>query len=134
MLKDVRSVILRTSIIFFGFLVINVAVIGDANTPQSVIQAYLDSLTRGDTVTLAGLIDGNMKETKYRLLTENPTYPDFLRSHYQGVLVTIENLSQDGVNYNARVRFDYPTSDSSTSVFVLSLINGQWKIVDEQEL
>ena len=134
MLKDLRSIIGRSLIIMCGFLMMNAEAMGGAATPQLAIQTYLDSLVQGDTVTLAGMIDGNMKERSFRLLTENPTYPDFLRSHYSGVSMTIENLSQVGENYNAQVRFDYPTSDSNTSIFVLSLINGQWKIVDEQGL
>jgi len=124
----------RALIIVFGLLMSNVEAAGDATAPQQAIQSYLDSLAQGDTAALASLIDGDMKERSYRLLTENPTYPDFLRSHYSGVLMTIEKLTQVGENYNAQVRFNYPASDSNTSIFILSPINGQWKIIDEHGL
>lgn len=132
MLKNIRSVVSSTLIIACGLFMVTVEAASDSTAPQQAIQTYLDSLAQGDTATLASLIDGNLKERSYRLLTRNPTYPDFLRSHYSGVQMTIEKLTQVGKNYNARVRFDYPASDSNTSIFVLSLINGQWKIVDEQ--
>lgn len=131
MLRNLGSVMGRVLVVVCGLLVSNVEAAGVATAQQQAIQTYLDSLAQGDTATLAGLIDGNMKERSYRLLTENPAYPDLLRSRYSGVQMTIEELTQMGENYNARVRFDYPASDSSVSIFVLGLVNGQWKIVDE---
>ncbi len=132
MLHTVRSVLGGVVLIACGLLMGNADAAGSNATPQEAIQTYLASLAQGDTATLAALVDGNMKARSYRLLTENPTYPDFLRAHYKGVRMTIETLTPSGEDYTARVRFDYPTSDSSSSDFVLRVINGQWKIVDEQ--
>jgi hypothetical protein len=131
MLKKLGSAI-GYALIVCGLLMSNVDAAAGASEPQQVMQTYLDSLAEGDTATLAGLVEGNMKERSYRLLTENPTYPDFLRSHYSDVVMTIEELTPVGPDYNARVRFDYPASDSSVSIFVLSPVSNEWKIVDEQ--
>ena len=104
----------------------------EAATAQQVMQAYLTGLSDGDVTTLSSLIGGAMKERSYRLLTQNAQYPQFLRTRYAGVVMTIEEITQEGQNYGAKVRFDYPSSDSHTSIFTLSVIDGQWKIVDEQ--
>ena len=100
--------------------------------PQSVVQTYLTSLKNGDVTTLADLLGGRLKDRNERLLTKNPGYPDFLRTHYAGVVMTIIDITPSGDDYQIQVRFDNPTSESNTHTFKLSLIDGQWKIVNEQ--
>ena len=65
-------------------------------TAQQVMQAYLTGLSGGDVTTLSGLIGGAMKERSYRLLTQNAQYPQFLRTRYAGVVMTIEEMTQEG--------------------------------------
>jgi len=132
MLKSLKSIVGLILMAAGGLSMLNVVVAGNTTAPQQTIQTYLDSLAQGDTIALASLIDGNMKARSYRLLTSNPAYSDSLRSRYSGVVMTIENLTPVGNNYKARVRFNYPASNPSISTFILSPVNGQWKIVDEQ--
>jgi hypothetical protein len=105
-----------------------------ASSPQEAVQRYLNCLASGDTKVLVDLIDGSMKDRGHRLLTENPGYAQFLRAQYAGVVMTIESITQAGDDYNVQVRFDYPTSDSTTTRFTLKLIDGGWKVVNEESL
>ncbi len=103
----------------------------DLTAPTQVVSDYLASLVKGDTQRLNALIDGSMK-LKNRQLELNPdTYSQFLRDYYQGVQTTIEKISLDGAKITARVRFDRGTADSSVIEFVLTQVDGQWKITDE---
>jgi len=103
-----------------------------AATAQQAMQSYLASLSAGDVATLSNLVGGTLKDRSYRVLTQNTEYPQFLRSHYAGVVMTIETMTPAGPNYEAKVRFDYPSSDSATRTFTLSVLDGQWKVIDEQ--
>lgn len=134
MTKNIRLMIGCVLIGVASIMPVGHGMASGTETPQQVMQAYLTGLSSGDVTTLSSLIDGAMKDRSYRLLTQNTQYPQFLRTHYAGVVMTIEEMTQEGPNYEAKVRFDYPSSDSSTSVFTLSVIDGQWKIVNEQLL
>ncbi len=132
MKKGIRLVIGCLLIGISGIMPVKYSMASGTSTAQQVMQAYLTGLSNGDVTTLSGLIGGPLKDKSHRLLTQNTRYPQFLRTHYAGVVMTIEGMTQAGPNYEARVRFDYPSSDSSTSVFTLRVVDGQWKIVDEQ--
>ena len=98
---------------------------------QEVIQAYLAALSNGDVATLSNLVGGRMKDKSYRSLTANPSYSEFLRSHYAGVTMTVEEITQVGPNYEAIVRFNHPFATTTKMTFILQLVDGQWKVVDE---
>ena len=101
-------------------------------TPQTqVVNDYLASLVNGDTQALIALIDGRMKQKSRHLVLNPDTYSQFLKEHYAGVQTTLEQISPEGDKITARVRFDYPTADSSVIDFMLTQVNGQWKITDE---
>jgi predicted ester cyclase len=102
----------------------------DSMTPSQVIDKYLVSLVNGDTPQLVALIDGSMKRKNSQLELSPETYSEFLKDHYAGVQPTVEEMIPDGPKMRARVRFDYP-SDSSIIEFVLTQVDGQWKITDE---
>lgn len=100
--------------------------------PQQLVESYVAALANGDIDTILASIDGRMKNKNKALELSPDTYADFLRDHYQGVQTTVEEITPQGDRMRARVRFDYPTSDSSVIVFILSDVNGQWKITNEE--
>jgi hypothetical protein len=103
----------------------------DQAAAAQVMNHYLESLANGDTQQLSGLIDGAMKKRNRQLSLDPDYYGEFLRSHYSGVSMSVESVREKGELVEAEVRFDYPTSKSTTIIFVLSEVNGEWKITDE---
>jgi len=103
----------------------------DLAEPSRVMDNYLASLVSGDTQQLVTLIDGRMKRKSAHLVLNPETYSQFLKQHYAGVQTTVEDIVPDGDRVRARVRFDFPSTDSSVIEFVLTQLDGQWKITDE---
>jgi predicted ester cyclase len=103
----------------------------DLTAPTQVVNEYLSSLVNGDTQKLVQLIDGRMKQNNRQLVLSPETYSQFLKTNYAGVQTTIEEIVPDGAGVRARVRFDYPSHDSSIIAFLLTESNGSWKITDE---
>lgn len=103
----------------------------DLTEQTQVMNDYLASLVNGDTQALIALIDGRMKQKSSHLVLNPDTYSQFLKEHYAGVQTTLEQISPEGDKITARVRFDYPTADSSVIDFILTRVDGQWKITDE---
>jgi hypothetical protein len=104
----------------------------DVSAPSQVVNDYLSSLTSGDTQRLLTLIDGRMKAGNRQLELNPDSYSRFLQAHYAGVQTTVEDIFPREAKMHARVRFDYPASDSSVIEFVLTQVDGQWKITDEE--
>lgn len=104
----------------------------DPSTPAQVVDVYLASLVNGDTQQLSALIAGRM-QLKNRQLELNPdSYSQFLQDYYQGVQPTVEEIVPDGDKMKARVRFDRGTDQGSSIIeFILTQVDGQWKITDE---
>jgi len=103
-----------------------------ANTdPAQVVNQYLSSLAAGNTQVLSTLIDGRMKRKNRQLALDPASYGDFLRKHYSGVKMVVESITSRGDRVLAKVRFDYPASDSSLIELVLTQVGGRWKITDE---
>ena len=100
-------------------------------TAQAVVDDYLASLVSGDTERLSMLIDGSMKKRNRHLVDNADSYAGFLREHYAGVQTTVEEIAPDGAQTRARVRFAFPTQDSSVIELILTQVDGQWKITDE---
>lgn len=103
----------------------------DLTAPTQVVNDYLASLVNGDTQALIALIDGRMKQKSSHLILNPDTYSQFLKEHYAGAQMTLENISPEGDKIRAWVRFDYPTADSSVIEFILTQVDGQWKVTDE---
>ena len=103
----------------------------DLTAPTQVVNDYLSSLVNGDTQKLVQLIDGRMKQNNKQLVLNPESYSQFLRTNYAGVQTTVEEIVPDGAGVRARVRFDYPSQDSSIIEFLLTESNGLWKITDE---
>lgn len=103
----------------------------DLTGPAQVMGDYLASLVNGDTQQLIALIDGPMKEKNSHLILNPDTYSQFLKKNYVGVQTIVERLTGNGDQVRVRVRFDYPSSESSAIEFILTEVEGQWKITDE---
>lgn len=103
----------------------------DLAAPTQVVNEYLNSLVNGDTQKLVQLIDGPMKQNNRQLVLSPASYSQYLKTNYAGVQATIEDVTPDGAGVHARVRFDYPSGDSSIIEFLLTENNGLWKITDE---
>jgi predicted ester cyclase len=103
----------------------------DLTLPSRVVDSYLAGLASGDTAALSSLIDGTMKQKNRHLLLSPETYAQFLREHYAGVQMTVEDVVPEGDAVRARVRFDYGAGQSSVIEFLLTQADGQWKITDE---
>ena len=103
----------------------------DLTEPSRVMDSYLASLVSGDTQQLVTLIDGRMKRKSAHLVLNPETYSQFLKDHYAGVQATVEDIVPNGDRVRARVRFDFPSTDSSVIEFILTQLDGQWKITDE---
>ena len=104
---------------------------GELTAPTQVVNEYLSSLVNGDTQKLVQLIGGRMKQNNRQLILSPDSYSQFLKKNYAGVQTTIEEIVPDGTRVRARVRFDYPSQDSSLIEFHLTENNGLWKITDE---
>ncbi len=103
----------------------------DLSDPAQVMDQYLVSLANGDTKQLLALIDGPMLKKNRQLVVKPAYYSQYLKEIYAGVQTNVENLQVVGDQRHARVRFDYPTLETSEIVFVLSNMNNEWKITDE---
>ena len=103
----------------------------DLSAATQVVNDYLVALVNGDIEQLSALIDGRMKAKSPQLALNPDSYSQFLRKHYAGVQTTVENVVPEGDKARARVRFNYPSQNSSVIEFILSPTNGQWKITDE---
>lgn len=103
----------------------------DLSGAEKVVNDYLTALVNGDAAQLGTLIDGRLKARSPQLTSSPDTYSQFLRTHYAGVRTTLESVVPDGDKARARVRFDYPTQQSSVIEFILRPVDGQWKITDE---
>ena len=100
-------------------------------SPSEVVNSYLASLVAGDVGVLVSLIDGAKKRDNPQLTLEPEYYGQFLKDHYRGAVVSVEEISQDGDGWQARVRFDFPTSGSQTTTLILRLVGGEWKVTYE---
>ena len=103
----------------------------DLTAQAQVVDDYLVSLVSGDTERLNMLIDGPMKQKNSHLVQNAYSYSGFLKNHYAGVQTTVEEIIPDGTRIRTRVRFDFRTQDSSVTEFILTQVDGQWKITDE---
>lgn len=105
---------------------------GSGEPPAQLVDNYLTSLAAGDTAGILARIDGRMKNKNKALELSPDTYGEFLRNHYQGVQTTVKEIRPEGDKLRAEVHFDYPTSESSVIVFILTEQDGQWKITNEE--
>jgi len=96
-----------------------------------VVNSYLGSLATGDVQQINGLIAGAMRQRNRQLTLTPDYYGEFLRTHYAGVGMSVVSIRDKDEYVEARVRFDYPTSESTTITFVLVQEEGAWKIADE---
>ncbi len=132
-MKTMRSLVVGFALVLAAWGgVVPQSVAQDLTAPTQVVNDYLLSLVNGDTQRLNALIDGPMR-LKNRQLELNPgTYSQFLKDYYQGVQMTLEEIVPYGARIKARVRFDRGTAqDSSVIEFMLTQVDGQWKITDE---
>ena len=106
----------------------------DMADPAQVMDSYVDSLLNGDTAQLLVLMGDSMKRKNRHVVLSPDTYSEFLKTHYDGVQATVEDMAPSGNRMNATIRFDYPSSDSSVIVFVLGEEDGQWKVISEGDI
>jgi hypothetical protein len=131
--KSIGSIISGFSLsVLLGMTMLPQAIAADLGDPAQVVDDYLVSLSNGDIDGVLARIDGRMKSKNRALELSPESYSEFLRGHYAGVETTTEEITPQGDKILARVRFDYPTSDSSVIVFVLTQTDGQWKITNEE--
>lgn len=132
-LKGIRTGIVGLALTVSAWMaVIPQGMAQDLIVPSQVVSDYLTSLVNGDTQVLFALIGGRMKDKNRALALSPDSYSRFLKKHYTGVQTTVEEIVPYGDRMRAQVRFDYPTSDSSIIAFILSQVDGQWKITDEE--
>jgi len=103
----------------------------DLSDPAQVIDQYLVSLTNGDSQQLIALMDGRMLRKNKGLSVKPAYFSQYLKETYAGVQTSVENIEVVGDQRHARVRFDYPTLETSEIVFVLSNTGNEWKVTDE---
>ena len=96
-----------------------------------VLNRYLGSLATGNVQQINGLVSDTMKQSNPQLALNPDYYGEFLRTHYAGVTMQVESVLDKGEVVEARVRFDYPESESTTITFVLGQEQGIWKITEE---
>ena len=104
----------------------------DAASPGRIVEDYLASLYIGDTQRLRQLIAGSMRAKNQQLIINSNNYSQFLKDYYTGVQAVVEEIIPEGEHMQARVRFHYPTAQTTDITFVLEQIDGQWKITDEK--
>ena len=131
-LRPHRLALLLLTIITVWMTELSQAEALDLSTPTQVVNEYLESLASGDTEKLIQLIDGRMKQNNKQLVINPQSYSQFLQTNYDGVQMTLEEIVPDDTGVRAKVRFDYPSQDSMVIAFLLTEIDGAWKIIDEE--
>ncbi len=132
-LKCIKSLIVGLSLsVLLGVAAPSQAQVVDLSDPAQVVNDYLVSLSKGDINGLLARIDGRMKRKNKALELSPESYSVFLQEHYAGVQTTVEEILPQSDRMRARVRFDYPASDSSVIEFILTQTAGQWKITNEE--
>ena len=61
-----------------------------------VMNNYLEGLANGDAPRLSGLIDGAMKKRNRQLTLDPDYYGEYLRTHYSGVIMSVESIMDKG--------------------------------------
>ena len=131
--KRIRSIVSGFTLsLLLGMAMIPQAMAADLGDPSQVVNDYLASLAKGDIDGVLARIDGRMKSKNKALELSPESYSEFLKGHYEGVQTTVEEITPQSDKMRARVRFDYPTSDSSVIEFILTQTDGQWKITNEE--
>jgi hypothetical protein len=131
-LGTVLSSAVLVLVLYVGGSIPHPAVAAETGEPAQLVAGYLESLASGDIGGILASVDGRMREANKALEESPDTYSEFLRNHYLGVEMAVEDISRQGNNARARVRFDYPNSESSTVVLILTRRHGTWKISDEE--
>lgn len=121
--------------VFALILIQAVAVVAVAqeSPAASVVTSFYNALKAGDVATLQTLIDEPLYSEVHVLLTQNTEYPNFLRSHYEGSLGTIQSLSNAGTD-EATVYFDVTYKDGTINAMRFRLRaqpDGSWKIAEQ---
>lgn len=97
----------------------------NSETPKQVINSYLAYLVDGNVTELHRLLGGEMKRNNRQLLASPDSCSEFLKSRYAEVRTTVEESTERGNKILVRVRFDYPSGESTSTEFVITGRNSQ---------
>ena len=128
-------------------------------TPTETVINYFDACRNGDVNSMKKLMAGNFYEKKHSLLFNNKNYPEFLKSYYQDLNITIVSASTGNFDMVSRnhsklyerfhkkgglwtssgendiavitVSFEFPDKSAFISKFLLKKVsNNHWKIFE----
>ncbi|MDT8388832.1 MAG: hypothetical protein RQ736_15120 [Thiogranum sp.] len=133
-LKSIKKLVAALAVMAMAWGILPPAMAQDLTGPTQVVNTYVASLLSGDTGQLLALMGERMQQKNRHVALSPDTYTEFLKEHYAGVQTVVETVEPAGDRVNARVRFDYPNSYSSLIEFTLDQVDGQWKVVSENEL
>jgi len=101
-------------------------------SPDECVGQFFEASKNGDTVRMKQLIGGSFYQQRKVLLEENPTYPEFLRKHYDGTRLQINSLREDRGGWVVEISIKFPDGTvDSNKLLVQKDASGTWKIVQE---
>ena len=70
---------------------------------DQIVVPLFDALRAGRIADIRRYLSPTMAQEYERLFSQNPTYGDFLRDHYEGSAFEVLDVSKDGDHYDATV-------------------------------
>jgi hypothetical protein len=132
MLKATRSIIFFMVFLIASTLTSTSICYGDNPDVELVVELYIASLANGDVLTIEELTGEKLGQTIRSDNFNIEQYGYYLRNLYGNVSMRIISILPVAEDYRAVVEFIYPEQDKQVHVFILSNINGFWKITDEK--
>ena len=101
-------------------------------SPDECVVQFFEASKSGDTVRMKQLMTGSFYNQRKTLIEQNPTYPDFLRKHYDGAHLQITNMREEPRGWVVEVRIKYADGTVDSNKFLVRKdASGIWKIIDE---
>jgi len=116
----------------------SIVIFSHAGEPVDTATRYLQALTEGNTEKISTYLGGKLYSKRKVLLEENASYPEFLRSHYQGVTFTIsapKTINPPTADKGVDVEFQFSNGDRMwVRLIMVKNSLGKWKVVDETDV
>ncbi len=120
------------------YLHVSIMTLSYAGEPVDTATLYLEALREGDTEEIITYLGGKLYQKRKVLLEENASYSELLRSHYQGVVMSItgfDYISPGRSDVGVDVEFRFANGDRKWARLILVTNSlGEWKIVDETDI
>ena len=101
-------------------------------SPSDCVMQFFEASKNGDTARMKQLMAGSFYTQRKTLLEENTTYPDFLRTHYDGARLQIMKMREEPRGWVVEVRIKFADGTVDSNKFLVQKdASGAWKITQE---